>query len=106
MRGGCTGKALPQATSREREHHHTRGKSSGRGPSVDPEVNDEVSPADAGHRRLNRASRQLVTKESPLSGCCDESVDYFNSPWTIKGSVDNTNLRTAKESTNHKSLWP
>jgi len=58
-----------------------------------------------------------VTKESPVSGCCDESANYFNSPWTIKGSVEsadyknspwtvkgsvhNTNLRTAKESTDH-----
>ena len=103
---GCAGKASPQASSTEREHHHTRGKSSGRRPSVDMEVDDEVSPADAGHRRRNRASRRLVTKENPVSGCCDESADYFNSPCTIKGSVENTNMRTAKESTNHESLWP
>jgi len=52
-----------------------------------------------------------------VSGCCDKSANYFNSPWTIKGSVEsadyknspwtvkgsvhNTNLRTAKESTDH-----
>ena len=47
-----------------------------------------------------------MTKESPVSGCCDKSADYENSPWTIKVSGDNTDLRTAEESTDHESLWP
>ena len=104
-RGGA-GQASPQASSRERERHHTRGKASGCGPSVDTEVDDGVIPADAGRRQRNRSSRWLVTKESPVSGCCDKSVDYENSPWAIKVSGDNTNLRTAEESSDHESLWP